>query len=218
MNFLYMNKFTSFINENEKVKILVIVDVQKEFSKHQPKGFVNAVNDYAKNFTKVYQIWDGHKWDGEKNIIINGPSWKFNNEIANYRKIYGTTASEEIKDLCRTANKMLTSPKEREKYGYVTIKEGTKLNVGDNFNLLKSNEKGNNFLVKISNRHNWFYVPKNLSDFFNNIKERTIVVGGSENECLEDVYTAMISFNIPANINKKYTYSAKTRNTQIFKK
>jgi hypothetical protein len=211
-----MEKFTS-IFESKGGDTLVICDVQKEFTKFQPKGYVEAVNEYSKNFKNVYQIWDGHKYENGNNIIINGPSWKFKNEKENFRKVYGTTASEDVKDLCRLANKVLTSPKEREKYGYITIKEGSRLNVGGDFKLLKKDENGDNHLVKISNRHNWFYVPKNLSEFLKNLNSKTILIGGAGGECLEDVFTAMRSYDIDVSLNKKYVYSAKTKNTDIFK-
>ena len=46
-------------------------------------------------------------------------------EEDNFRKVYGTSASEDVKDLCRLANKILTSPKEREPDYYDRIFSGS---------------------------------------------------------------------------------------------
>ena len=45
----------------------------------------------------------------------------------------------------------------------------------------------------------------------NEIKDdKVILAGGADGECLEDVYQAFLAFDIDAEINDKYTYSAKT--------
>lgn len=200
-----MKRFSSFINETKDLKgdILVIVDVQKEFGKFIPTGFVDELNKYASEFPAVYQIWDGHKYDGEKIIEINSPSYKFNNEKENYRKIYGTSASKKVKAL---GEKCLNLKKD--------IKEGDYFRVNDDFKL---DEKGENFLFRIKNNHKWFYVNKELANFINSLKGKDVIIcGGADGECLYDVIIAMKSFGVRPVKNHKFIYSAEDSNKEKF--
>jgi hypothetical protein len=208
-----MKKFSSLFENNNPIKNLIIVDVQQEFNKFFPTNYIENINKYCENFENVYQIWDGHKYDPnlKTNIVIENPTWTFPNQKEDFRKVYGTTASEDVKELCRTANKMLTSPKEREKYGYITIKEGSRLNVDDDFNLLKADDKADRFLVKISNKHNWFYVNEKIAEFLLKFNESAVILGGADYECLTDLIVTIKSFAITLQRKEDLIYSAQTK-------
>jgi len=202
-----MKKFTNYITEATDLKgdVLVIVDVQKEFSKFIPKDYVYNLNKYAEEFPTVYQIWDGHSYDGEQVQKINGPSYKFNNEKDSFRKVYGTSASKKVTDLGERA---LNYKK--------NVKEGDIFRVNDDFKL---DEKGENYIVRIENNHKWFYINKELANFFKSLKgQDIIIVGGADGECLEDVIVAMKSFGVRPTPNYTYIYSADTSNKQKFRK
>ena len=69
-----MKKYFNFINENKNDSILVVCDLQKEFSKFIPNGMVDAVINYCNNFHSVYQIWDSH--EAEKPSYDVNKWWK----------------------------------------------------------------------------------------------------------------------------------------------
>jgi len=187
--FKFMKKYTEIIKENkenlnEHDGILIIVDVQKVFGKFIPRDFEKKLNIYASKFDKVYQIWDSNK--------INKPSYKFNNEIKNIRKNYGTKFS---KDLVKLTDEL--------ELNHPNVKEG---------DIFKT---GNNFVIKIDNNHKWFYLNDELVELYNELKgKNVIIVGGADNECLEDVFVSMNSFGINAIYNHDYIYSAETSNQQ----
>lgn len=187
--FKFMKKYTEIIKENKENLnqhdgILVIVDVQKVFGKFIPLDFEKKLNLYAKKFDKVYQIWDSNK--------INKPSYKFDNEIKSVRKNYGTKFS---KDLVKLTDKL--------ELNHPNVKEG---------DIFKT---GNNFVVKVDNNHKWFYLNDDLIELYNELKgKKVIIVGGADNECLEDVFVSMNSLGINAIYNHDYIYSAETSNQQ----
>jgi len=82
---------------------------------------------------------------------------------------------------------------------------------GDKFKLKDKDE----YLVYIDNNHSWFYVNSDMYKTFKKLKGRTIViVGGADNECLEDVYSSAKTFGLNPIYNHKYIYSAETSNKQ----
>jgi hypothetical protein len=52
----YLKTFESHSSKN----VLIIVDVQKSFSKFFTENYVNQLKDYSRGFGRVYQIWDNH--------------------------------------------------------------------------------------------------------------------------------------------------------------
>lgn len=165
------------------MKVLVIVDVQKEFDKFIQYDLVDELYEYAKNFKKVYQIWDTHK----NNVA---PTYKFPNEIKSVKKKYGKSHfAEKVKEFIKEV--------EDETFE------------GNVFKL----KKDVGYIVRVDNNHNWFYVNPEIVDLIEEIKDyKIILVGGADNECLEDVYQAFKAFGLNVHINKKYVYSAKTSN------
>jgi len=184
-----MRKYTDLINENNDksldADILVIVDVQKVFGKFIPVDFEKKLNKYCQNFKYVYQIWDSNK--------VSKPSYKFDNQIRTIRKNYGTKFSKKIEKL---ANDLSNK--------YPHAQEGDIFEVGDNY------------MVRINNNHKWFYLNDDLVALYKELKgKKVIVVGGADNECIEDVYISMNSFEINAIYNHDYIYSVETSNQQI---
>ena len=161
--------------------ILVIVDVQKQFKDFIQHDLVDELSKYAESFDKVYQIWDTHK-------DAVGPSYSFPKQVDSIPKRFG---------------KNDFSPKVKQ---YIKqIEDSTE--EGKVFSL-KGDE---GYIVRVENNHDWFYVNPEIVKLINEIKGNKItLVGGADNECLEDVYQAFLSFGLDATINRKYVYDAKT--------
>lgn len=200
-------KYLKYFKENKSLEendnILFVVDVQSEFEKFIPKNFVSKLNKYCKEFKQVYQIWDSNK--------SKKPTYEFPNQVKAIEKQFGVKKyykkleggfeewAHQIFDE-ETATKILRMLKKK------TIKEGEKFKLKDK----------DEYLVYIENEHNWFYVNSDLYRTFKKLKNKSIViVGGADNECLEDIYIASKAFGIYPIYNHEYVYSAETNNTQI---
>jgi hypothetical protein len=126
-----MKKFSQIYEEVAdlaKSQVLVVVDVQKEFEKFIPQGYVDKLNEYCKEFKEVYQIWDSHK--------AQKPTWKFNNEVKAITKKYGTTYDSLLKSICdKLENK------------YPSAKEGDKF----------TSKEIDGIITRIKNKHKWFH-------------------------------------------------------------
>lgn len=204
-----MKKYLNFINESNDNGILVICDLQKEFSKFIPQKMVESVMEYCNNFHTVYQIWDGNKNQSK-------PSYNFPNEKGNYIKKYGTKFSEDLENTVAELNKKYPNAKEGDKFEFDDV---------------------NSYVVKITNNHSWFYVTEKMSQLFNSLKGKNVIlIGGAGStdinfyqsqdgnldhdlgECIKDVYESMLSFGINVKYDTRYIYNAKTSNSQVFNK
>lgn len=188
---------SDFVNEasvNNSDGILVIVDVQKAFDKFTPQNFEQNIMKYCEEFPKddnmgkgVYQIWDSNK--------AQNFSYNFPNTLQTIRKNYGTKFDARIKQVADSLAAKYPQAKE-----------------GDKFKLKNSNT----YIVRINNNHRWFYVNEELYNLYLKLKGRTVVViGGADDECLEDVYVSMKSFGINPIYNHDYIYSAQTSDKQV---
>ena len=162
-------------------KVLVIVDVQKEFDEYIQHDLVDALSNYAEKFDTVYQIWDTHN-----NTVA--PTHSFPGQVDSIPKKYGKKHfSDEVKEFIK---KIQNSSEE-----------------GRTFKL--DNEEG--YIVRVKNNHDWFYVNPEIVDLISKLKgNKIILAGGADGECLEDVYQTFLAFGLKTHINKKYTYNAKT--------
>jgi len=162
-------------------KVLVIVDVQREFDEFIQHDLVDALSKYAETFDTVYQIWDTHN-----NTVA--PTHSFPGQVDSIPKKFGNKHfSDEVKE-------------------YIEKIEASSDN-GRTFKL--SGEEG--YVVRVKNNHDWFYVNPEIVDLISKLKDKKVILaGGADGECLEDVYQAFLSFGLKVHINKKYTYSAKT--------
>lgn len=182
----------AFNDSNGNDGILVIVDVQKEFEQYQPQGLVSNLNKYCQKFPingirGVYQIWDSNK--------TTGPSWKFINEIETIEKNYGTKFDKDLSRLTKHLDAKYPNAKE-----------------GDLFKIKGEDE----YIVRVVNNHNWFFVNNDLYHFFKKLKGmKVILTGGAKFECLHDVHVAMKTFGITPIYNDNYIYSAQTNDQQV---
>ena len=185
-------KFKDFINKH-----LLIVDVQKDFTKFFPPNYLNNINNLCKQMSKVYQIWDSND--------ANKPDYKFPNQVLSVDKKYGS-------DL----DKNILTPK--------SLKELNK-DFKDNFfydseynpKIYHTNDGGFYIYIGMGNDgpgHQWFLVTPKLVNFFNTLKKDLngnilYLAGGAERECLYDVEITLIhGFDIGYQKLDEYTYMA----------
>jgi len=189
-------KFSDYLIESQNISqndgILVVVDVQKQFDKFIPQNFEQNISKYCEEFPKddntgkgVYQIWDANK--------AQNFSYNFPNTIQTVKKNYGTKFDNGIKQIAD--NLLKQNPK-----------------VGAKF---KINNK-NAYLIRVDNNHKWFYVNEDLYSLYLKLKGKSIVlVGGADDECLEDVYVSMKAFGVNPTYNHDYIYDAQNNDKQV---
>lgn len=184
-----MKRYTEFIKESKNDGILMVVDVQTEFGDFIPKGFVDQLIEYCKNYHTVYQIWDSN--DGQKK-----PSYTFPNEKLAVVKKFGTKFSDELEETVKKLNEKYPNAKEGDVFEFDDV---------------------NSYVVRVKNNHGWFYVPEKMAQLFSSLKgKNVVVVGGAFRECISDVFVSMESFGINTKYDKRYIYSAKNNNNQQF--
>lgn len=185
--------------------VLIIVDVQKNFRKFFSEMYLNELKKYCENFSEVYQIFDNHNYSdvtkneylflenppvpvdlefysfpNQKDIIEKRYNYKVNSNF--YKKILSKEVQSEIKNLedKKLLNKGSIFPTTRE-----TI------------------------IVYIGNNHKWFHCPRKLINVFKSLKGKSVkIVGGSDSECLDDIFTTAESLGIKIERNYKYIWSA----------
>ncbi|MCK9476974.1 MAG: hypothetical protein M0R46_13685 [Candidatus Muirbacterium halophilum] len=189
--------------ENYETSILIIVDVQKSFRKFFTDLYLNELKKYALTFDTVYQIWDNHHdvnydkdylYDENPDIPIINDLYNFNNDILiekRYNYDVDVTFYKKILDINTYNNiKNKEDNKQLVKGDYFITKYGT-------------------IIVYIGNNHNWFHAGKKLINVFNDMKGKTItMVGGSNNECYEDLITTAETLGVKVKRNERYIYSA----------
>jgi hypothetical protein len=112
----YLKTFESHSSKD----VLIIVDVQKSFSKFFTENYVSQLKDYCRNFGSVYQIWDNHVdgknvdkdylYDEDPDMPTNDDLYHFPNQndliekrynydvdVDFYRKILDNSVYDEIK-------------------------------------------------------------------------------------------------------------------------
>jgi len=190
------------VSLEENDGMLFVVDVQVEFKKFIPKNFVSKLKKYCEEFDSVYQVWDSNKTDN--------PSYKFPNLVLSIEKQFGV--KKYYKDLDGGIEEWFNSIFDDDISNNITklLKDGN-IQEGDKFKLKGKDE----YLVYIDNGHNWFYVNSDMYKTFNMLRNKSVViVGGADNECLEDIYISSKSFGVEPIYNHEYIYSAETSNKQ----
>jgi hypothetical protein len=207
----YLKTFESHSSKN----VLIIVDVQKSFSKFFTENYVNQLKDYCNNFGRVYQIWDNHVdgknvdkdylYDEDPDMPMNGDLYDFPNQSDLIEKRYNYDVDVDF------YRKIL------DKSVYDEIKSKEKNNSfvkGDSFPT-----KEGTLIVYIANNHVWYHMPKKLHDLFVEISQAqsvnesvsvkdVILVGGADRECLDDVEVAAKVMGVRLNRNANFIYSA----------
>jgi hypothetical protein len=197
----YINTFES----NRTDDILIIVDVQKSFKKYFTDNYVKELKKYCNEFDEVFQIWDNHingkvgneyLFDHDPEINIGQDLYHFPNQTEIIEKRYNYDVSVDY------YKKIL----DKNTYDNIKKKESNdKLIKGEMFKTTKGTA-----IVYIGNNHKWFQIPKKLYKRLSNDKyRRYVIVGGSDTECLEDVYISSKSIGVDISRNKGYIYSGK---------
>lgn len=200
-----MKFIKQFENFENKKSTLIIVDVQKSFSKFFTEMYLHELKKHCKNFHNVYQIWDNHVegknvdkdylYHKDPEIPIHYDLYHFPNQKDLIEKRYNYDVDVDF------YKKIL----DKETYNNIKEKEDkNKLKKGDLFPT-----KEGTVIVYIGNNHKWFHLPVKLYELFSKLKDKeVIIVGGSDSECLEDIYISGNSMGVKMKRDHRYIYSA----------
>jgi hypothetical protein len=197
----YIKKFENYKDDST----LIIVDVQKSFKKFFSEMYIHKLKEYCNQFSNVYQIWDNHHhgknvdkdylYDKDPEIPIDKDLYHFPNQKELIEKRYNYDVDADF------YKRIL----DKEVYNDIKQKEDNKtIKKGD---LFKTKE--GTAIVYIGNNHKWMHLPIKLYNLFLELKGKEItIVGGSDSECLEDIYISGISMGVKMKRDHKYIYSA----------
>ena len=198
----YIKTYESFNNLNQH---LIIIDVQKSFRQFVTEMYLHELNKYCETFVNVYQIWDNHVegrnvdkdflYDKDPSMPVNGDLYFFPNQKKLIEKRYNYNVNVDF------YKKILS----KDIYDIIKDKElNNQLKKGDIFKTTEGTH-----IIYIGNNHIWFHIPKKLFNLFSQLKgENVTFVGGSMDECFEDVITAAEIMGINVKENFRYIYSA----------
>ena len=198
-------RFIKTFESYEQSDILIIVDVQKSFKKFFTEMYINQLTKYCNNFNEVYQIWDNHVdgknvdkdylYDDEPEIPIHDDLYHFPNQKDIIEKRYNYDVDADF------YKKIL----DKEVYDKISdMEESKSLKKGDIFPT-----KEGTVITYIGNKHVWFHCPKKLYELLNSLKGKNIkIVGGSDSECLEDVFTLAEKIGLNIKRDHRYIWSA----------
>lgn len=199
-----MKYIKTFENHSES-STLIIVDVQKSFRSFFSEMYLHELKKYCNEFSNVYQIFDNHVdgknvdkdylYDVDPVVPVHGDLYHFPNQkdIIEKRYNYDVDVDFYQKILDKDVYKEIKQKEENK-----TIKKGE---------LFKTNE--GTAIVYIGNNHKWMHIPVKLYNLFLELKgKEVIVVGGSDGECLEDIYIAGESLGVKIKRDWKFIYSA----------
>jgi len=198
-----MRFLKTFESYNEDT--LIIVDVQKSFRKYFSEMYLNELKKYCNTFQFVYQIFDNHVdgvnvdkdylYDENPDIPIHDDLYHFPNQTDIIEKRYNYDVDVDFykKILDKEVYKDIKSKEDNK-----TIKKGE---------LFKTKE--GTAIVYIGNNHKWFHVPIKLYNLFLDLEgKEVIIVGGSDLECIEDIYIAGETMRVKMKRDHRYIYSA----------
>lgn len=199
-----MNRLLTFESFNIS-KVLLIVDVQKSFRKFFTEMYLNELKKHCDNFQDVYQIWDNHidgksadkdyLYDDNPEIPIHQDLYSFPNQKDIIEKRYNYDVDSKFfkSILDEDIFKEIKNKEEKN-----TLKKGE---------IFKTNQ--GTIITYIGNKHKWFHCPKKLYNIFSNLKGKSIeIVGGSDSECLDDIFTTAESLGVKISRNYKFIWSA----------
>ena len=198
---IYLREFANYTVNS----ILLIVDVQKSFRRFFSEMYLNQLKKHCMKFSTVYQIFDNHVdgqnvdkdylYDENAIITVHKDLYNFPNQKDIIEKRYNYNVDADY------YKKIL----DKKVYDDISAKEDNKsLKKGDMFPT-----KGGTIIVYIGNHHKWFHVPKKLYELLKVNKGNLInIVGGSDSECLEDIYIACKSIGVNVKRDHRFIYSA----------
>lgn len=167
--------------------------------------YINQLIKYCNNFNEVYQIWDNHidgknvdkdyLYEDEPEIPIHDDLYHFPNQKDIIEKRYNYDVDADF------YKKIL----DKEVYDKISdMEESKSLKKGDIF----PTKKGT-VITYIGNKHVWFHCPKKLYELLNSLKGKNIkIVGGSDSECLDDVFTLAEKIGLNIKRDHRYIWSA----------
>lgn len=197
----YIKAFEKYNNQST----LIIVDVQKSFRKFFTEMYIHELKKYCKDFSYVYQIWDNHVegknvdkdylYHQDPDIPVHDDLYYFPNQVDLIEKRYNYDVDVDF------YKKIL----DKEVYNEIKQKEENKsIKKGEFFKTREGTA-----IVYIGNNHKWMHLPVKLYELFLELKGReVIIVGGSDSECLQDVYISGISMGVKMKRDHRYIYSA----------
>lgn len=197
---MIIEKFGRFTSED-----LLIVDVQKSFSKFFNDKYLKELNTHCSLYKRVYQIWDNHidgknidkdfLYDNNPEIPIHEDLYTFPNQKDLIEKRYNYNVNAEFyKEIL--SKSQLDEIKKKESTN--SLKKGE---------IFKTN-KGT-YIVFVGNKHKWTHVGIKLINLFESLRGKYVtIVGGSDSECLEDIFTAAKSLGVNLERNWRFIYSA----------
>ncbi len=172
-----------FVKQSESSKVLVVCDVQLEFMFCIPEEYISKLKR---------EVLSG-KWN-EIVVIVDEnsgdphiPMWLYEASTLILKKSYGSYGLTEMDDFVEDGSFRI------EKEGESWINEFEQL------------------VIKVDGCHETFHVPDDMIDYFKTLKSVTLV-GGAEDECLQDIYDALLYFDVDAEINDDLTYGGYFRN------
>jgi hypothetical protein len=182
--------FKQFEALEKKSKALIIVDVQESFGKYLNDEYLDALVKYCENFDRIYQIFDRNDQ--------SEPSWEFPNQYQYCSKEYG---SKPLNDW---------DPKDLKELFHEVDMERS-------LDIIKSPKIGDYLVAKdnsiwlyVGNNHVWFRLERELYNMLKNVKHfdaEPVIVGGADNECLEDIVVACKYMGLRPELEYKYIYS-----------
>jgi hypothetical protein len=185
--------------------ILIIVDVQKSFKKFFTEKYLNELKKYCQKFNSVYQIWDNHV-DGKH--VDKDYLYKHTPEIPIHDDLYHFPNQKDLIEKRYNYNVNVDFYKKiLDKDTYRELKEKEKNKTIKKGDMFKTTE--GTAIVYVGNNHRWFHVPIKLYNLLKTNKNKLIyIVGGSDSECLEDIYVTALSLGNNIKRNHKFIYSA----------
>ena len=197
---MIIEKFNNFINED-----LIIVDVQKSFSKFFNDKYLRELNKFCNKFKNVYQIWDNHV-DGKN--ISKDYLYDIDPEIPIHKDLYQFPNQKDLIEKRYNYNVNVDFYKSllhKNVYDDIKKKEmSNSLKKGESFKTRKGT-----YIIFIGNNHKWCHIGLKLANLFLSLKGKNVkIIGGSDSECLEDIFTSAESLGVLIQRDWKFIYSA----------
>ena len=199
-----MRWIKTFENYNT-TETLIVCDVQKSFRKFFTEMYVNQLTKHCNYFKNVYQIWDNHV-DGknvDKDFLYdNDPKIPVHDDFYNFPNIKDRIEKRYNYDVDADFYKKILDKNVYEKMD--KMEKNKQLKKGDMFPT-----KEGTVIVYIGNNHVWFHSPKKLYELLTSLKGKNVEsVGGSDSECLDDVFTLAEKLGVIIKRNYKFIWSA----------
>lgn len=166
-----------------KPKILVVCDIQENFMDFINEDLFNRMKDYVSNgeWEQVITIVDTNT---DEALI---PDWLHGVTTTLLTKRYGHWHSgEEMAEMGLE---------------YEELADGTFLELDTK-----------DLYIPVSGTHEWFAIPDDFRRFFLAMQGQEVaLIGGAENECLQDTYDALEYLGVTSYIESDCCFSASTR-------